>query len=270
MWSYARSGWTVARKSWFLLFLLFLYQYIWGFILFNYVKSTVEPLLHRYPGEELPEAANRLFLLESQFQLMKTDAVMPFVWAFLFFALTRMALTPIINSGLFSALHRRSETKPRIAFFQGVKRYAKPFLLLYLLQTVLTFAPLIWLIPKAIESVTGALDWQTAALGFIPYAIGWLAYQGLLELLFMYVGFGIVSGRNGLLSLGTFLRHCLPIIGLALLLFAVTGGIGLITTAASLWWAGFAAVLVHQSYPLVKALFKLWGIASQYQFWASK
>lgn len=270
MWSFARRGWTVARKSWFLLFLLFVYQYVWGFLLFKYVKNTVVPLLHRYPGEELPETANRLFVLEAQFQIAKTDAIMPYVWAILLFALARMVLTPLINGGIYNALHRRTEAKQRTAFFQGMKRVAKPFLLLYLLQTVLAFAPLLLLVPKLMASLQGAHDFQSIALTVIPFTIGWLAYQGILELAIMYVGFGIVSERNGWASLATFVRHLLPIMGLALLLFAITGGIGLLTTAASLWWAGFLAVLIHQLYPLVRALFKLWGIASQYQFWESR
>jgi hypothetical protein len=271
MWSYARSGWTVARKSFFLLLLLFLYQYLWGTVLFRYVKSTVVPLLYRYPGEELSDAANRLFLLEAQFQITKTDAIMPFVWALVLFLLARVALTPLINGGLFSALHRRDEpVKQRIAFFQGVKRYAKPFLLLYLLQAILVFAPLVWAAPAAYSLALRASSWQELALTVVPYVIGWLAYQGLLDLAVMYIGFGIVAGRSVWGSLATFLRHSLPIIALALLLFAVTGIIGLLTSAASLWWAGFLAVLIHQSYPLIKALFKLWAITSQYQFWASK
>ncbi len=270
MWSFARSGWNAARKSWFLLFLLFIYQYIWGFVLFKYVKDTVVPLLHRYPGEELSGAANRLFWLEAQFQLTKTDAIMPFVWAFGLFVLARMVLTPLINGGIYNTLHQGTGSRPRTSFIQGVKRYAKPFLLLYLIQTVLTFAPLFWLVPHAIGAVNAAKDLQGMAIALVPYAAGWLAYQSVLELAFMHAGFGIVSENKVWPSLGGFLRRLLPIIGVALIVFGITGGIGLLTAAASLWWAGFLAVLIHQAYPLVKALFKLWGIASQYHLWASK
>ncbi len=268
MWSYAQSGWTAARRSWFLLFLIFLYQYGWGFALYKYVKSIVVPLLHRYPGGELSESAARLFWLEAEFQLTKTDLIAPYAWTILTLFLVRMLLTPLLNAGIYNVL-ANGEDPARKTFARGVKTYAKPFLLLYGLQSLLAFAPLLWAVPRALEAASTAYDWPSMASAVAPYALSWLAYQGALDLAFMYVGFGIVEGRGGWAGLATFARRALPIALLAALTFAVGLAVSLATSALTLWWAGFLAVLIHQSYPIVRALLKLWTIASQYHLWSA-
>lgn len=269
MWSYARLGWATARRCWFLLLLLFLYQYSVGFVLYKYVKSHVVPLLHRYPGGDLAESASRLFWLEAEFQLTKTDLITPYVWTFALFLLARLIVTPLINGGIYNAL-TRGDGGHRKAFFQGIRQYAKPFLLLYLLQTLLTFAPLLWAAPRAIELAAASADMTSMAVALLPYAAGWVAYQGLLDLIFMYICFGIVGGHGGWASLAIFLRKALPAIGLSIAIFAVAGAVSLTAAAVSIVWAGFLAVLLHQLYPVVRALLKLWSISSQHHLWSSR
>ncbi|MCI3926833.1 hypothetical protein MO973_42345 [Paenibacillus sp. TRM 82003] len=268
MWSYAVQGWATARRSWFLLLLLFLYQYLMGFVLFKYVKSTVVPLLHRYPGGELNDAASRLFWLEAEFQLTKTDLIQPFLWTFAGFVLLRMIATPLLNGGIYHALAHPNEGG-RKAFAKGVRTYARPFLLLYALQAVVTFAPLVWIAPRVLEAAASSFDWTAIAMAVAPYALGWLAYQGLVELVFMYVGFGIVGGTGGWSSLAVFARRALPAVALALATFAIVACVALAAAALSLWWAGFFALLLHQSYPLIRSLLKLWTISAQHHLWSS-
>jgi len=268
MWSYAKSGWTAARRSWFLLLLLFLYQYGWGFALYKYVKSIVVPLLHRYPGGELPESAARLFWLESEFQLTKTALIAPYAWTIGILLLVRMVLTPLLNAGVYNVLANGREGQ-RKAFARGVKANAKPFLLLYGLQSLLAFAPLLWAVPRVLDGASTAFDWTGIAAAVAPYAIAWLAYQGALDLAFMYVGFGIVEGRGGWSGLALFARRALPIVALSLATFAIALAVSLATTALTLWWAGFFAVVIHQSYPIAHALLKLWGITAQFHLWSA-
>lgn len=268
MWSYAALGWSTARRSWFLLFLLFIYQYLFGYVLFNYVKSKVVPLLHRYPGGELTEFSTQLFWLEGQFRLMKTDLMMPYLWTFAIFIAFRMLLTPLMNSGIFNTLaNRKDEGGSRKAFFRGIRKYAKPFLLLYLLQILLTFAPLAWIVPRLVDAGMSAQSWTSLAVVALPYALGWFAYQGLLDLIFMYVGFGIVSGHGGWNALAVIGRRSLQATGLALSVFGISCAVGLATAALSLWWAGFIAVLIHLSYPLIRILLNLWAISAQHHLW---
>jgi hypothetical protein len=264
--SYAKLGWSTARRSWFLLLLLFLYQYAMGFTLFKYVKATVVPLLHRYPGGELSESASRLFWMEAEFQLSKTGLITPYLWTFAIFVLIRMIVTPLINGGLYYTL-THNDGSQRKAFMQGVRKYAKPFLLLYALQALVTLTPLFWAVPRAVEAASVSSDWVSIGVSLLPYLFGWLAYQGVLELVFMYIGFGIVGGQGGWAGLGIVVRKALPAISLALATFGITVAIGLAAAALSLWWAGFLAVLIHQSYPLVRTLLKLWAISAQHHLW---
>ncbi|HZG76795.1 MAG TPA: hypothetical protein VEZ72_13170 [Paenibacillus sp.] len=268
MWTYAKSGWLAARRSWFLLFILFFYQYVWGFAIYKYVASKVEPLLHRYPGGELTESAKRLFWLEAEFQLTKTDLIASYLWTLGALLLVRLLITPLLNAGMYNAMARGGDGQ-RKAFAQGVKRYAKPFLLLYGLQALLTFAPLAWIVPRALEAAASSYDWTSIATALLPYVAGWLAYQGALDLLFMYVGFGIVDGGGGWSGLALFARRALPIVALALATFGALLAISLATAALSVWWAGFLAVVIHQSFPIVRALLKLWSLRSQYDLWSA-
>lgn len=268
MWSYAAAGWSTARRSWFLLFLLFLYQYVFGYALFNYTKSKVVPLLHRYPGGELTDFSTQLFWLEAQFRLIKTDLIMPYLWTFGIFMLVRLILTPLINSGIYHTLaNRQEEVGQRKAFFRGIRKHAKPFLLLYALQMALTFAPLLWAVPRVMEAASSAHHWTSFAMAALPYVIGWLAYQGILDLVFMYIGFSIVSGSAGWTALVVVGRRAIQAAALALAIFAITGAIGLATAAVSFWLAGFIAVLLHLSYPLIRTLFNLWAISTQHHLW---
>lgn len=263
VWTYAKLGWRTARQRWFLLFLLFAYQYVWSFLLFKYVKSLVAPLLHRFPGDQLPAAADRLFWLEAQFQLTKTDMLAPYLWTIGLFLLVRMIATPLINGGLYAALADGGGGSQRKAFFRGARRYAKPFLLLYALQSLLAFAPLLWAAPKALKAALAASSWPELAGGLAPYVAGWLAYQGLLKLMFLHIGFAIVDRKPAWSGLAFLLRRAIPAAGLSLLTFAAAAAAGAATSAASLWWAGFVAVLIHQLYPLLRSLLKLWAISAQ-------
>ncbi|HZG83320.1 hypothetical protein [Paenibacillus sp.] len=269
MWQYAKSGWTAARRNWFLIMLLFLYQYAWGFAIFKYVKSVVVPLLHRYPGGELPASAGRLFWLEAEFQLVKTDLIAPYAWTLGTILIVRMLLTPLLNAGILNVLENGRGGR-RKAFAQGVKSHAKPFLLLYGAQSLLTLAPLLWVAPRAFDAAAAAGDWTSIASALLPYAAGWIAYQGALDLAALYVGFGIVGGRGALPGLAVFVRRAVPIVALALIVYAITFAIGLAAAALSLWWAGFFAVLLHQSFPFVRALLKLWGIQAQFHYWSDR
>jgi hypothetical protein len=38
----------------------------------------------------------------------------------------------------------------------------------------------------------------------------------------------------------------------------------------SLIWAGVLAVVIHQVYPFVRTIVKVWTVASQYNVWQSK
>ena len=264
---YIRSGWTLARRSWFLLTLLFLYQYGWGFAILAWVKNTAVPLLHRFPGGELPEASVRLFWIETEFQLVKTSLAAPYLGTFLVLLLVRMAVTPLLNAGILTVLSSSGEGSARKTFFAGIRRHWKMFLLLYALQTLLTFVPLLWAVPYAAAHISAAADWTQAAAAILPLAAGWLAWQGLLDLVFLYAGFGVAGGAGAAAGAAAFLRRALPAAALAFLMFLISFAVSAAFSLLTVWWAGWAALILHQSYPLLRSLLKLWAIGAQYRLW---
>jgi len=264
---YLRLGWTFARRSGFLLTLLFLYQFAWGLAILSWVKDTAVPILHRYPGGELPEASVRLFWLEAEFQLTKTPLAEPYIRTFLLLLLARMLFTPLLNAGICSVLCASGKESARRAFFAGVRRHAGRFLMLYGLQALLTFAPLAWAIPWAAARIPEAFDWTEAAAVLLPLAAGWFVWQGVLDLVFLYAGFGVAGGTGAARGAAAFARRALPAAAVALAVFGVSFAVSAAVSALSLWQAGWIAFAVHQAYPLVRALLKLWGIGAQFRLW---
>jgi hypothetical protein len=268
MWSFAKQGWHTARNSRYLLLLLFVYQFLSGSLLYYAVKSTVVPILYRYPDDTMADTAVRHFVMESQFYLMKTDMITPYVWGLGLFVLLRMLLTPIINSGLYPAIiHRDGDS--RKAFFRGVKTNAKPFSILYLLQNVFIVPPLVWLGSKVFAALMELNDDLSVFLTLLPYIFGWFVYQGLVKLAFMYMNFGVIDGIRSSSAVRHWFRQSFGSIRLALVIAAIATMVGVLITTVSLFWAGLFAVILQLTYPLIRTLFKLWSISAQAHLWTA-
>ncbi len=74
------QGWKLSTRHFSIVILLFLYQLLWGFFLYRCVNSIVMPLLKRYPDTMPSDSAVKLFLMEAQFRLVKTDLIEPYLW----------------------------------------------------------------------------------------------------------------------------------------------------------------------------------------------
>lgn len=265
---YMKEGWKALRQHSFSITLLFIYRLVWGVVLFRFVESVVIPLLHRYP-DGLSADAVRLFWAESQFQLMKTHIVEPYIWVIGGLLLVRMIVTPILNSGLYYSIQDEARKK-RKSFLIGMRRMGKAFIVYYWCQMLLTFAPLYWLIPKVISLLGAKNTYASLLLALSPWILAFAAYGALINLLFIYLQIGKVSKRATLYSLLLVLRYLLPIIGLSLLLFLITGLIAITAISISMIWAGLFAIILHQAYQLVKTIFKVWVLTTHFQFWVSK
>jgi hypothetical protein len=274
MWVYAKQGWQVLRGSWLLLLFVFLLQYLSSMVLLQMVKSVVTPLLYRYPGGSLDDSLMQLFVIESQFRLMKTDLLEPVLWTLGAFVFVRMVLTPIINSGLNYALLERSEPQG-FAFVRGVRKFVLPFSAVYAVQTLLLLAPLFWLIPPVIDSLTAsfAFDWVNLLFNVLPYVAGWLIWQALVKLACLYAGFGVITGGGGgggvLRSVGLLLRRGLVAVGLGLSLFAIYAGVTVALFTLSLLWAGLMTMVIYLLLPFVRTGMKIWHISAQQHLFMS-
>ncbi|RKN85733.1 hypothetical protein [Paenibacillus ginsengarvi] len=267
MFGHLKNGFKTTASQTFVLLVLWMYHFAWGFVLLLYVKSIVDPLLHRFPGEHLATSASHLFMAEAQFRLMKTDISYAPLWLLLGFAGARMLLTPLLNAGVYYSLHN-PHMNSGYRFFQGIRRLGRPFLGYYAAQTILTLAPLYWLYPIVYGALGKHGDYLSLGLALLPWVAGYALYGFLLRLVFMYIQLGKTSEQSLGQSLGLLLRKLPLIAAAAVTLLALSGIVTAAALSASLIWAGISAILLQQLFHIVSMMFKLWGIATQYHVYA--
>ncbi|MFC0334115.1 hypothetical protein ACFOLF_16990 [Paenibacillus sepulcri] len=266
---HVKQGWHLTMKHFYIIIMLFLYELLWGFFLYRSVEGIMVPLLKRYPDSAPSDGAVALFLTEAQFQLLKTDLIRPYIWLFASLLLGRMLLTPFLNAGLFHSLHH-AQDENGTRFIKGIRTAWKPIALLYGIETALTLAPGVWLLPKALDALLSSGSLADIANKIGPWAGGWLVWAALLHLLFLAMQFGVVSGNGALRSFWGGVRHLIPLAGISLLMWAIGMALSLTMASASMLWAGLIALILHQSYHLVRTVMKVWTVASQYEVWHSK
>ncbi|MFF2890243.1 hypothetical protein [Paenibacillus sp. NPDC057967] len=257
------QGWRLAFRHLNLVILLFLYQLLWGFLVYRTIDDTVSPLLRRFPASAPTEQAVQSFLAEAQFQLFKTDLITPYLWLLGGLFLARMLLTPLFNAGLLYSLHHQYDRGEGTRILEGIRKTWKPIMLLYWISSALMLAPAWWFLPKWIDALRHGLS--PAFLSAVaPGAAVWLLWIALVHLLFLSMQFGAVSGEGVFPALWRSVRRFLPYAAISLLMWGIVALLGLAITSMSMIWAGLFALIVHQGYPLVQTLLRVWTIASQY------
>lgn len=269
MWNSIKNGWKIAWNQPFAVCTLFVYNLLWGLLLYEWIRSIVSPLLHRYPGKELTRDAVQLFWIESHFQVTKTDLIYSYVWWGLALLLGRMLLSPLLNAGVYYSLEHK-ELNAGYRFVHGMRELALPFFLLYVSQMLFTLGPLYWLIPKGVELYRSNTTLFDAAKALLPLLGGYLVYIFLLQTLFMYLQFGKASGRPLLSSILLLLRNIVPALLIAVIIAFITLLAGALVMTSAMIWAGFAALLGYQIYRLFHMFCKMWAITAQYALWSAK
>ncbi|WP_019535710.1 hypothetical protein [Paenibacillus ginsengihumi] len=269
MWTFIKAGWSSAWRQPFAVFTLFAYNLVWGVVIYKLVQSIVVPLLHRYPGKQLSQEAVQLFWIEGQFQLMKTDLAAPYIGWGLTLVLLRMALSPVLNAGIYYSL-QHPELNAGYRFVQGVRKLSWPYLGLYALQTLLALAPLYWLIPRAASQFAKQTSYIGLGLDLLPEAAGYAIYLFLLQLCFSLLMIGKAAERTLLYTLIFALRHLGTAALLTLFVALAAGLLSAAVTASAFIWAGFAALIGFQAYRLIHMFCKIWAISTQYALWAEK
>lgn len=261
-----RKGWTVTLRHKYALVVLFLYRLLWGFFLYRFVDSIVSTVLSRYPDPHPNGGAARLFLIEAQFRLLKTDLVDEVLWMLAGMLLLRMIVTPLLNAGLYYSF-QHADDREGTRVLTGIRSAWKPVTLLYWIENALALLPGAWLIPMAKASYLSGAAEDAWLRELLPYAGAWIVWAFLLHLLFVFMQFS-AAAKDGLLSgIGRACRRALPLLAVSLLLFAAGAFASLVVTASSLFWTGFLTVALHQAFQLVRSLITLWTAASQHQLW---
>ncbi|MCR8636172.1 hypothetical protein [Paenibacillus radicis (ex Xue et al. 2023)] len=264
-----KTGWTMAWHQPFAVCALFIYNLIWGLVLYSMIRSVVVPLLHRYPGNDLSREAVQLFWVEGQFQIMKTDLIQYYLWWGCALLAARMLLSPLLNAGIYYSVEH-TEMNAGYRFVQGMQKLGLPFLGLYILQILLSAAPLYLLVPKVLDGYNKHLTLESLAWNILPLIGGYLLYLFLLQTVFMYVQFGKLNGKSSAHSLRLLLRNTLPVLLLAFTLLLITVAISAAVMTSAMIWAGFAAVAGVQAYRFIHMFCKMWAITSQYALWNAK
>lgn len=264
-----KQGWQLAVKHFHFVILLFLYQLLWGFFLYRFIDSVVSPLLRRYPSAYPTEGARELFLTEAQFQLFKTDLIIPYLWALGGLLAIRMLLTPLFNAGLFYSLNQfRSQSNTR--FLEGIRKAWKPVMLLYWVESLLAAAPAWWLLPRALNAMLSSGSTPELIKTVLPGAAIWLLWATVLHLLFLAMQLGAANGTGAFSNLWRALRNFLSYAAISLIMWAIGATLGLLVSSLSMLWAGLFALILHQGYYLIRTLIRVWTIAAQYEYLQSK
>jgi len=259
-----KAGWALTVRHLYVIIVLFVYRLLWGFFLYRIVDDIVSPLLRRYPDAGMSASAVRLFLYEAEFQLTKTGLIQPYLWTFIGLLGARMLLSPLLNAGLFHSLHHASNGEGT-KFLHGIRRAWLPVTALYWIESLLALAPGYWLLPRALSTILGGDTIGGIFKALLPAACGWLAWGVLLHLVFLAMQFGAASEQGAFKGLWQSVRRFLPYLGVSLAMWCAAGLAGLLLSSASLIWAGFLAILVHQAYRFVQTMLKVWTIASQFE-----
>jgi hypothetical protein len=268
MYNYIKDGWKAAWKQPFLVLIIFAYRLGWGIVLYGIVQSIVVPLLHRYPDIQSTGGQAELFLAEGQFQLLKTDFIDSYLWLFLGLLLTRMIITPMLNAGIYYSL-RQTHLNSGYRFFKGIRELGGTFILYYLIQMVLTLAPLYFLLPKWGRIILNG-DYRSTVFVLIPVITGYLVYGYILHLCFMYLQFGKAWSRPWGESLRIAFKCTLSIVGISILFMLGSALIATIATSVLWIWASLWTLILYQAYRLVQTFFHLWVITSQQQLYSTK
>jgi hypothetical protein len=261
------KGWDMTVRHKYVGVLLFLYRLLWGFFLFRLFDAAVTPVLARYPDLHPNADAIPMFLIEAEFRLLRPGPPDPLLWMLICLLLARMVVTPVLQAGIYYSFHHAGDTAST-RFWTGIRKAWKSVVLLYWLKNALILFPALWLLPLAKDRFLQAGSVGHWMQELLPYAGVWLIWGFAVHLLFQFLSFGAASGEGISKSMKlAFSRTAGPLLTVSLALAGMGLAASAAVSAATLLWPGLAAVLIHQSYQLVRSLLSLWTAASQYAVW---
>lgn len=268
---FLRQGFQIMKSHFKIVLLLFMYHALWGFILYRTVNHIVTPILQRYPDLSGQSDAVKLFWMENQFQLLKTDMIMPYAYTFLIMLFIRMLITPFLQAGLYHSIHQHAIQGGGTFFLQGISTKWKKITLLYWLKNIAILVPLSIYVQPIISKLlltngSGTLltsNWGWNLLLLIMWSL-------IIQAIFYLLQLGTAWEIGILPMLKKVSLHaiafCSVTIVISLLYVTLSTGIHLL----SLLWVSIVSFIVYQALPLFRTLMDVWLIASQYKTLDSK
>ncbi len=105
-------------------------------------------------------------------------------------------MTPFIHAGLLYSIHHTRDERGT-HFLRGIRQAWKPVFGLYAAEMLLLLAPAWWLLSKGNLLLHSSGSLEQLLMNLLPYAAAWMAWGGLLHVLFRAVQFGVVA-KTGL------------------------------------------------------------------------
>ncbi|GIP46058.1 hypothetical protein J45TS6_45170 [Paenibacillus sp. J45TS6] len=267
---YVSEGFKSMREHYFVVLFLFIYQLVWGMFLYKIVSSAVVPLLMRYPDPPPHELSKVLFWMEGQLSLSVSPLVHQYAWLLFLMFLIRMLMTPLIRAGLLHSLHEQGNTAKGLAFFQGIKQHWKKTSLFYFIEVILLLIPAYWIVPVILPNLITAIYNLSVLTKVIPYLLLWMIYGYAIKQLLLYCQIGLIGKRSGSVSIWICIRYAVPVALVSLLLGFITLAIFGSFTAVSFIWTGLLALILQQSYHLIRSIMNVWKISAHFSLWYSK
>lgn len=267
---YLSEGFKHVREHYFIVLFLFIYQLVWGMFLYKIVASAVIPLLKRYPDPSPHELSKALFWMEGQLSISSSPLVHQYAWLLILMFLIRMLMTPLIRAGLLHSLHHHENKAKSMAFFQGIKLHWKKTILLYFIEIVLLLIPAYWIVPAILPYLLAGISNLPVLMKVIPYLILWIIYGYVMRQLLLYLQFGFIGKHSSTGSIWVCIRFAIPVTLISLLLSSITFILFGSFTSVSLIWTGLLALVLQQSYHLIRSFMNVWKISSQFSLWQAK
>jgi len=259
-----RQGWRITKQHFKINVLLFLYQALWGFLLFRTIDQITSPLLLRYPSVSNSAEALQMFWIEIEFQLLKTDILLPYIISFILLLVLRMLITPIWQSGIFYSAHAMCGGEQRSNFRKGIRTCWKPMMLLYWIKSLLIIAPLLWILSPLMKEENKAVALQ-AVLGTSPWIWAvFLLWAALVTIVGYMIQLGIGAEQPLLKATTGSLKHIGKVVLLGIIIVALYGVISLSIHALSILWVTFISFLLYQLLPFIRSTCDIWLVSSQY------
>lgn len=259
-----RQGWQITKRHMKLIVLLFIYQALWGFILFRLVDKIISPIMLRYPAVSGNIEDLQLFWAEIQFRSLKTDMLEPYLYGLLIMLLLRMLITPIIQSGVFHSIHAMSSGEQQSSFLKGIRACWKPMMLIYWLKSIAILVPVFWLFSPFMREQDHSLALQTFLNTSVWIWLLLVLWIAIISLVGYAIQLGIGARLSLLQALMLGLKHLGKILLIALIIFAIYGLISASVHAIAMLWVTLISFVLYQLLPLVRSTCSIWLISSQY------
>lgn len=258
-----------------LMSLFFLYQLLWGVILYRVVKSVMIPILFRLPDKQTAPELFHFFLIESQIKLLKTDVAIPALMIASTLIVLRLVITPMLNAGLYYTIQNGESDKPQLTLFaEGIRKHSLAYFFIHAAQWTMMLLPIVLFVPVAskeelLQLVASIVQSSNETI-LVAILTSVLLYFALIRLIVMYVCFGRLEQRSVFKSLARWGRHALPTALITIGMLIVYALAFSTLSAMTLKMAGFTALLVYFGGYAIRLLFKCWEVSTLGHYYTSE